>query len=678
MKNLASLMFVALFVLMPVDLRSAAAQGTLERSILGAVIEQQEQEKTKDRTVVVEIKLDTTIDGVEVALSEELVKAATVVPLDGSKTVKGKDGINWTSDLPTTTVRLRIDFPQSIADKLDKALSDGLKLKFKLGDGVIGTQTFKVKNAAPTSVFVELDKVGMFPPKFHPGINSFSPYEGYTNEDGTWEIKLKTDKGPLDLPVSPVVNNEAFMRGVGYTPPKRDITLDQSYFDTPKKPKEPGPLGFIVPPDLPADAFLELKFVDQFGRLRVGAVVTADKFIDLGQPPFLITCTPKIFMGDKLCVCGFFPTQFTRGQLMLDGKPLGALAGSLDTIVFQPKGLRPGRHIIDWNVEAFKWEGNPELGTRQPPSTLEQVEFVLLEVQGAIDRNALFTGEGTALRLKIIGSEEKLDIQLDNLTPEIVEVEGGTSQIVTSSGGANNTVEKKVRGTKRGNFNIKYRLALPPCPCNPQITSEVMELVGKTDPDPESRLPDPQVPLQPGTLPENCGSIFARCAQAETDVYQLESEFEKAINGCRKGRGANDPAFYASCIDRTRARYGLKLKEAYQKELECYQRYQACVKREEEEAKTRPANPAPEKTPEDCNAIDAECKRLESRADAIGKMREVQIQKCKRIHKSDVQALINCQKLVGNYYESLLDAAEKKLEECRKRLAACRAKQGGQ
>ncbi|HEY5839177.1 MAG TPA: hypothetical protein VIT19_09085, partial [Pyrinomonadaceae bacterium] len=574
MRNLTSLMFVALFVLVPVNLRPASAQGTLERSILGAVVEQQEQDKTKDRTVVVEIKLDTTVDGVEVTLPEELVKAAMVVPLDGSKTVKGKDGITWTSDLPTTTVRLRIDFPQSIADKLDKALKDGLKLKFKLGDEVIGTQTFKVTNAAPTSVFVELDKVGMFPPKFHPGINSFSPYDGYTNEDGTWDVKLKTDKGPLDLPVSPVVTNEAFMRGAGYTPPKRDLSLDQTYFDTPKKPKEPGPLGFIVPPDLPADAFIELKFVDQFGRLRVGAVVTADKFVDLGQPPFLITCTPKIFMGDKLCVCGFFPNQFTRGQLMLDGKPLGALAGSLDTIVFQPKGLRPGRHIIDWNVDAFKSPTYSEFGRRQPPSTLEQVEFVLLEVQGTIDQNALYTGQGTALRLKIIGSEEKLNIQLDNLTPEIVEVEGGASQVVTTSGGANNTVEKNVRGTKRGNFNIKYRLALPPCPCNPGLTAETMELVGKVPDPPATSDAQPNTPPTPPR--DNCELIFQECAKAEAEVYQLESDFEKAINGCRKGRGANDPAFYASCIDRTRARYRLKLKEAYQKELECYQRYQAC------------------------------------------------------------------------------------------------------
>src|SRR6185503_7424342 len=109
-------------------------------------------------------------------------------------------------------------------------------------------------------------------------------------------------------------------------------------------------------------------------------------------------------------------------------------------------------HVIEWNMEGFKPPNYTELGSRKPPSNLEQVEFVLLEVQGNIDQNALFTGQGTTLRLKIVGSEEKLQLQLNNTTPDVIDLEGGVSQVVTTSGGANNTVEKKVKGIKRGKF----------------------------------------------------------------------------------------------------------------------------------------------------------------------------------------------------------------------------------
>ena len=691
MKNFALTILAALFLLVPTHLQSASAQGVLERNILGVVVEQQEQEKTKERTLVVEIKLDTTVDGVELELDKEIANAAALVELAGWKAVKGKNGITWTSDRPVNVVRLRIDVPSGVADKLDKALKDGLKLRFKLGEEAIGTQTFNVKKTNPPEIITEPDKVGL-PPRLYPGFNSFSPPEGYTNSDnGTWRAKLKTDKGAEDIPVSPVLTDEEFRRGVDYRFPTKDPLdiKDLTFPGRASRPKDPfhdpiPPLGFLVPPDLPPGTPLEITFVNRFGQTVVGAKVTTDSFQDLGLPPFLITCTPKIFAGDYLCVCGFFPTQFSRNQLLLDGKPLGKLAGTRDTIVFSPKGLRPGRHVIEWNVAAFSDPTlvNPDLGDRQPPSNLDEVAFVLLEVQGTIDQNALFTGQGTTLRLRIIGSEERLPIELTNKTPQIIDMEGGVTQVIQSSGGANNTVERRVKGTMRGNFNIVYKLALPPCPCNPGSTAEITALAGKVDDAPQPPPNTQTANTQTTTPSQNCELIFQECAKAEAEVYQLESEFEKATSGCSKGRGAFDTKFYSECLKRTLERYGAKIKEAYLKELLCYQRYQACVKSQPvAPAPTAASTPSEEQQPakgEDCNKIRLECKTLEAKRDGLIQSRKIQLARCRVNNKLNQQALEECQKAVFDYYQAQINEVDKKSSDCLKRYEACRAKQGGQ
>ena len=698
MKNFGSLILVALFAL--INSQSASAQqGQLERSIIGVVVAQEQEDKeTKKRSVMIEIRLDSPADSVDLELPNDLRNAAEIFDLGTGffdwNGEKGKSGITWTNNLPSSLVRLRIDFPQNIGDKLDKLLKDGLKFKFKNGGEVLGTETVNVKKTDPPGVITDPARVGL-PPRLYSGLNSFSPPEGYTNgENGTWSAKVKTKKGTEELPVSPVLTDEEFKRGVDYRFPKKDpldlnnLTLQGSG----PRPENPfrgpfPPLGFMVPPGLPPGTEVEITYVNGFGQTVVGARVTTDTFHDLGLPPFLITCTPKIFAGDYLCVCGFFPTQFIRNQLLLDGKPLGKLAGTSDAIVFQPKGLKPGRHVIEWNVEAF----NDPLYTadvpiRQPPSSLDEVAFVLLEVQGTIDQNALFTGQGTTLRLRIIGSEEQLPIELTNKTPQIIEMEGGTSQVVKSSGGSNNVVEKRVKGSMRGNFDIIYRLALPPCPCNPGLTAEVMELTGQVDDAPQTPPTTQPANTQTTAPRQNCELIFQECTKAEAEVYQIESEYEKALNGCRKGRGANDPKFYADCVERTKARYGPKLKEAYLKELECYKRWQECVKSLPEAPKPPEASPPLNALTGDykpnieeiCNKTEAECKRLDSKREGLVQSRKTQLAKCRVNNKLNQQALEECQKAVFDYFEALINEAGQKAFQCRRRLEACRAKQRGQ
>ena len=701
MKKLASLILVALFALVNSQ-STSAQQGQLERNILGVVYEENEQPQNKEDkqqnkdsavvTVVSEVKLKTPVNRVEVELSEEATKAAQIIPLDGWQAVKGKKGITWTTDLPTTTFRLHVDFPTSLGNKLD-----GRKLNFRLGDNTIGTLTLKDPKKAPLNVITNLDEAGTFPSGLRPGdFNSFVPQEKFANGgNGNWFARLlgtgqganrnpdkltgasqdgitliSDEKDGNVIPATPGLTDEDFRRGVDYMP-GRYLPLDQRYTDQPggAPPKTAQdakpPLGFFIPGTVPPGTEVEVGFIDRFGRrLVVGkATVTPDGGMDFGLPPFLITCTPKIFKRDKLCVCGSFPTQFSRNQLLLDGKPLGSpLAGSRDTLVFQPE-VPFGRHVITWNVDAFKQWPQPGDELRPPPSTEEKVEFVLLDVKGAIDRNKLFTGEGTTLRLEILGTKEQLPIELTNKTPQIIDMEGGPSQVVKSSGGAPNIIERQVKGTMRGNFDIVYRLALPPCPCNPELTSEVGRVVGRVKPgSPTTNVPDRK----------SCEELVAQCDRLEEEWQKLEGAYQQALDGCPD----------ENCINAVKVAYETKVKEAYrifsrclERSKECYRLLQIAPTGPQAGPANNPSTPEGQEPEgeEDCDKIKKRCQELADRLDVLKRVKnqlESIARACAQV-KSDQQAKENCKNTVTDSYASMIKTLEQELAACTKRVEEC-------
>ena len=63
-------------------------------------------------------------------------------------------------------------------------------------------------------------------------------------------------------------------------------------------------------------------------------------------------------------MCGFFPSSFSRGQLLLDGKRLNVPeSGSADMVVFHPESLTPGKHVVTWDVDNFDHPVQPLTAT---------------------------------------------------------------------------------------------------------------------------------------------------------------------------------------------------------------------------------------------------------------------------------------------------------------------------
>lgn len=168
--------------------------------------------------------------------------------------------------------------------------------------------------------------------------------------------------------------------------------------------------------------------------------------------PQITDCTPMAFAGDLVCVCGWFPDTQSRHSLALGGASLDAPAGASDQVVtFRlPPDQEPGRQVIT---------GAGVSGS---------AEVVVVAIGGEVDQAKLMRGESTPLRLWALGTQEPVSLHLQNHTPEIVSLEGGNDQVVTTSGGSgsSNNWQGTLHAVSPGDFNLTYTLTLGRCPCS--------------------------------------------------------------------------------------------------------------------------------------------------------------------------------------------------------------------
>ena len=87
----------------------------------------------------------------------------------------------------------------------------------------------------------------------------------------------------------------------------------------------------------------------------------------------------------------------------------------------------------------------------------EGPQIAVLALEGSIDLELLHSGQSTPMRIRIVGTEDRLELRLTNTTPQIISIEGGDEGLVWTSGGADNIVERTVRGLQPGPFNITLR-----------------------------------------------------------------------------------------------------------------------------------------------------------------------------------------------------------------------------
>jgi hypothetical protein len=215
-----------------------------------------------------------------------------------------------------------------------------------------------------------------------------------------------------------------------------------------------------VPDDLLPGTSLSLQYLDVFGDAVVDVPVVSDTQIvpppTKPEPPCVTAATSYAQAEDTVCVCGNFPTLAAQTGVWVDERDAGTpVSLSTRTLQYQlPRhAVTPGRHV---------WSGNPDAGFAPSCRATTQV----IHIGGEIDSQRLLSGESTPMRLTVSGTSDKVPIQIKNLTPGIIRIEGGEVQTVESSGGNPNTLTKSVQGLVRGAFNVEWSLAVDRCPCS--------------------------------------------------------------------------------------------------------------------------------------------------------------------------------------------------------------------
>ena len=213
-----------------------------------------------------------------------------------------------------------------------------------------------------------------------------------------------------------------------------------------------------LPNHLKSGDKLKIKHTDRFGEVLVDKKAKNTEITDkVTACRFQLNDSAKyVFPGERLCACGCFPRVFDSSYDRLNFKIDGKFASSFDSSktaasIYIRRSIAPGEHTLSFRSKSGK---------------MTAVKFNVIKVNGSIDQSKLWTGQSTSLRLQIIGTKNKLPFELSNNTPRVVRLDGGRFQTITSSGGVLNAIMKGVRGIKKGNFDIKYKLNLPFCPCD--------------------------------------------------------------------------------------------------------------------------------------------------------------------------------------------------------------------
>ena len=475
------------------------------------------------------------IDKVSLALHPDLLRKVEAAYLPKgwqSKTDEATNTLTLSSGsegVPLFEIKARYDIQSRWVPQFKRLFGDEdgdrVKFDFSFGDINYGTRQFEVKKGDPYKV-VKPEEAAEIPQFIREGETfSITGREGYRG--GVWT------SGFDDLMVG------AEMVDWHWEDRPRESKAGEEMDRQPSQPtlaQKPSPSQiFRVPEDAPPGAKVNLTYTNEFGQTTVSGAADIKLLPGLTYssnrppPPRLFNCTPKIFQGDKICVCGFFPTFFSRLQLLLDGKRLNLpLSSSTDMAVFKPETLAPGKHVITWDVAGFDSLFNP-MRSGPKPSAKERVEFLVLTMQASIDRNKLFTGDGTTMRMRIIGTEEKLHIKLLNKTPSIIDLEGGVEQVAITTGGSDNKLERRVKGIHRGNFDIEYSLALPPCPCDPKQTEKAAQLSGDVSNPPENNPGD-----QTSEAPPICEQILFEYNKLSIVYGKFLSDLRRAHEACDK------------------------------------------------------------------------------------------------------------------------------------------------
>jgi hypothetical protein len=336
----------------------------------------------------------------------------------------------------TDQLRLRVDLNGSF---LDDYAGKSATVQTGVGGKLDDPLTIDIIGLPRVRVTPNLEGILTIPPSGTPG-QPFLVGVGDPYRDGTWQ--LTTDASPVPLiPVEQLRDMTVIKTGMPqglYGQRGTDGVIELL--------SRPAPRPFISwYPE--KGRFTGARFVDQWGELTVDAPITIAPMALPSGPRSISGGSAFAFAGQSACVRGSFPRFQDGGGLLLDGTiDLPVWGGSQTNIMVGiPANAAAGPHTITI------------------PGGSSSVTIGVLTVEGSVDENKLWKGDSTTMRLRVVGTDQKLPIGVLNRTPDTIDIDGGIQQTVTTAGGKDNVVTRNVKGIHRGNFTIVYSVNTPGC-----------------------------------------------------------------------------------------------------------------------------------------------------------------------------------------------------------------------
>jgi hypothetical protein len=164
--------------------------------------------------------------------------------------------------------------------------------------------------------------------------------------------------------------------------------------------------------------------------------------------PVATTVQPVISLRDRFWIC----SAGLRGDADADGvwindQPALVLAASPECLVAIP---------------GSKAEPGPATLRIDAPGTTVSAKSTLVDLSFDAPDPAPLPGKKSRLAVRVRGTDERLGLVVDNLTPNVLKFAAGDSQEVLTRGGEPNVATIEVRAVRSGDFSFRARLIPPP------------------------------------------------------------------------------------------------------------------------------------------------------------------------------------------------------------------------
>jgi hypothetical protein len=347
---------------------------------------------------------------------------------------KGKQVRAWGPGVSKAYLRFDLDGSYG-ADYIGKQATIQGRFDGRLDDPIKVT----IGSLPKVSATPDLDGILTVPPQAISGMPLLiGVAPGY--RDGAWDLKTSQGTQPL-IPIETLRDIEVNTPGV---PSALYGFRDSGGLVNLLSRPEPRPFITAFPR---MDGFTGARYTDPWGEITVDAPFSITPVQPAPGPRWIAGGSALTFAGQAACVSGRFPTFDDAYGLLLDGK-----------IELQPWGASPTSVML--GIPDNTAAGPHSISTPDGSST---ITIGVLKVEGSLDQNKLWRGESTTMRLRVVGTDRPFPLAVLNRSPDVIAMDGGVRQVITTPGGADNAITRSVTGIRRGNFSILYSVNSPGC-----------------------------------------------------------------------------------------------------------------------------------------------------------------------------------------------------------------------